>query len=217
MIFKKKISSHLKKDEKINSELLINAYKSVRNQVLISPLNYHSVSYKQRARCRLNLYAVNTGIIDYLMNDKIGTKAKPYINDLHKNLVDIICQADIEVIENINELILDNYFISSLTEKFVFEGKAGKVSKNELLSYYLMNRVKEYYYAVSLTLTLMQKSNSANEKSSLKSCPITQIFCKDFISSRMIANNLFQTQFTYNIAFAGIKIFSENIDKIFDL
>ena len=217
MIFKKKISTHFKKDEKINSELLINAYKSVRNQISIPPLNYFSASYKKRARCRLNLYALNTGIIDYLINDKIGNKGNPYINNLHKNLLEIICQADVEVNENIEELILDRNFISNLFEKSVFEGNAGRVSKTELLNNYLMSRIKEYYYAVSLTLKLMQKSNGKTEKSSLKSCPITEIFCKDFDNGRISINNQFPTQFTYNIALRGIKIFSVSIDDMFNL
>ncbi len=217
MIFKKKLPVNYRSDEKINSELLINAYKSVRNQIMVPPLNYYRDLYKQQARIRLNLYSVNTGIIDYLINDKIGTKAKPYINNLHINLLEIICQADVEVIENIEELILDKKFVSNLFEKFVFEGKGGKISKKELLNSYLMNRVKEYYYAVSLTLKLMQKSNGTKEKSSLKSCPITQIFCNDFGNRKINLNNQFSTQFTYNIALSGIKIFSENIDKIFNL
>lgn len=214
MFFRKEYQARVGKNEMIMSELLSNAFRSVQHQIKVPPLCNYSRSLNNKARCRLNLYAMNIGILDYLLISNLEANAKMYITTLQNRLVETICQADSQVVENIEELILDKKLISNLVDISINEIKYGILSKKNLLDSYIFNRIKEYNYAIDLKVKLMSKSDLNAGKTYLTNCPVTKVFTQDFLGTDYKGSSEFSTLFTKNISIKSLNLFSKLIDEI---
>ena len=197
------------------SELLSNTFRSVQHQVKAQPLCNCLNSSEKWARCRLNLYAMNIGIFDYFLVVKLKSNAKQYIVKLQNNLVETICSADPQVVENIKELILDKNLLSNLIDRNLYDEKYRILSKKELLSRYLSSRIKEYHYSIELKLKLMSKYDSDEDRTYLIDYPVTKVFKKDFLGVTSKTKSEFSTAFSHNISMRSINFFSEEVDELF--
>lgn len=215
MIFKKRFKAQVGNDNLIMSKLLSNAFKSVKYQLNTPPINYFARSSSQKARCRLSLYSMNTAILDYLLFSKLDENANLYVKNLHNNLIEIICHADPEVLENIENLILNEELLLEIREKMLASNKKYSFSKRELLENYLINRIHAYHYAVSMKMKFYSNSRSKHEFLNLKNYPITKLFCDDSFSNDLWNISEFSTKFSYNIAIKSIQLFSDEVEEIF--
>lgn len=201
-------NSSIKKEDRILADLLSNAFRSVKHQMLQSPLNDFSSSQINSPRCRLNLYAMNSGILDYFIKSKYGNSTRSLIHNFRHQLVELICHADPAVFENIEKLILDNQLISNLCNDG-FEENYRVLSKNELLKGFILFKIKQYHYAVELNIKLL--SNNTNEFDK-----VTEIFVKDVLGGLGSSTYDFSTQFTYNISRKTQQLFYDEIERIFE-
>lgn len=215
MIFNKQLKAQESNDNLIMSKLLSNAFKSVRYQLKTPPINYFARSSSQKARCRLSLYSMNTAILDYLLLSKLDENANLYVQNLHKNLVEIICHADPEVLENIENLILNTKLLLEIREKMIASNKKFSFSKRDILESYLINRIHAYHYAINLKMKFFSNSSSKNEVLNLKNYPITKLFCDDSFNNDLGNISEFSTKFSYNIAIKSIQLFSGEVEEIF--
>jgi len=217
MNFNGHLNTQISSDERVMSELLGNAFRSVQQQMRLSPLRNYSYSSANNARFRLNLYAMNTGFLEYFLTSKLKANSKLYIYDLRKHLIEIICHADPEVVENLEQLILDKELISKLVVNTISDDEYKILSKKELLKGYLLNRIKEYHYSVGLKLKLMSSSDSNKIKPNLIAYPITKVFTEDVFGADHKNSYEFQTKFSYNICMKCLNLFSEEVEEIFGL
>jgi hypothetical protein len=215
MFFRKQYEARVGKDEMIMSELLSNAFRSVQYQIKASPLCDCLNSSDNRARCRLNLYAMNIGILNYFLVSKLNKNAKFYVHNLGENLVKTICHADPQVVENIKELILDEELISRLIDRTQLSQNYNIISKKDLLQSYISYRVKEYNYAIGLKIKLLNKSDSKNGRPYFTDYPVTKIFSQDYLGRDKNVNSDFSVKFAHNISMRSINLFSEEIDELF--
>lgn len=216
MLFKQEYEARVGKYEMIMTELLSNAFRSIQYQSKVLPLSNYLNTQKNRARCRLNLYAMNLGILNYVLVTKLKGNAKPYIGKLRTNLVETICHADSQVVENIEELILDKNLISALISKNIYNGSYKVRSKKEILNNYLLNRLKEYHYALELKLNLMSKTSSNSDKPYFTVYPVTKLFADDFLGSGVNCGVEFSIEFSRNVCMKTLKMFSDEINELFD-
>ena len=214
MIFNRQLKTQMSNDNLIMSKLLSNAFKSVKYQLITPPIYDYARSSSQKARCRLSLYSMNTAILDYLLLSKLDKAAKLTIKNLHKNLVYVICHADPEVLENIDNLIFNSEVILEVREKMIATKKNYPFSKRDLLEGYIINRIHAYHYAVSLKIKLISNASSSKESINLKDFPITKLFCKDSFSNKIINISEFSTKFSYNIARKSLQLFSNEVEEI---
>jgi hypothetical protein len=201
-------NSSIKKEDRILADLLSNAFRSVQHQMLQSPLNDLSSPPINRSRCRLNLYAMNSGILEYFIKSKYGNSTRSFVYNFRHQLVELICHADPAVYENIEKLILDNQLISNLCSDG-FEENYRVLSKNELLKGFILFKIKQYNYAVELNLKLLSTNQNEFDK-------VTEIFVKDLFGERDNSNYDFSTQFTYNISRKTQQLFYDEIERIFE-
>ena len=216
MLFRQQYETRVGKYEMIMSELLSNAFRSVQYQSKVLPLNNYLTTQKNRARCRLNLYAMNLGILNYILVTKLQGNAKPYVGKLRINLVETICHADSQVVENVEELILDKNMISALISKTIYDGAYKVRSKKEILNSYLLNRLKEYHYALELKLKLMSKANSNSTQPYFTVYPVTKLFADDFLGEEVNCGTEFSIEFSRNVCMKSVNMFSDEINELFD-
>ena len=214
MFFRKEYEARVGKNEMIMSELLSNAFRSVQHQVKAPPLCNCLYSSANKGRCRLNLYAMNIGILDYILVSNLKTNAKLYVGTLQKQLVETICHADPYVVENVEFLILDKNLIASLVDRTMNDLKFKILSKKGLLNGYILNRIKEYNYAINLKLKLMSKSDLNTVKPYLLEYPVTKVFSQDFLGADYKSSSDFSISFAHNISIKSLNLFSAVVDEI---
>ncbi len=215
MLFRQQYEARVGKYEMIMSELLSNAFRSVQYQCNVLPLSSYLNTQKNRARCRLNLYSMNLGILNYVLVSKLKGEAKPYISKLRKNLVETICHADSQVVEHIEELILDKNLITTLISNTVYNGAYKVRSKKEILNSYMLNRLKEYHYALELKLKIISKANSNSDKPYFTVYPVSKLFADDFFDREEKSDIQFSIEFSRNVCMKSYKMFSDEINELF--
>lgn len=214
MFFRKQFEARVGKNEMIMTELLSNAFRSVQHQVKETPLCDYLHLPRKMARCRLNLYAMNNSILNYFLISNLKKKSQQYVNKLHVNLVETICSADPMVVENIKDLIIDKKLISILINDDMLKDKFKILSKKDLLSKYILNRSKEYHYAINIKTKLISKYGYDKVQPYLTGFPVTNVFVKDFLGDEYKDDSEFVIKFSHNISMRSLSLFSQEIDEI---
>ena len=129
-------------------------------------------------------------------------------------MIETICHADSCVVENIEELILDKKLISSLVDRSMNEMQFRILSKRDLLNGYLLNRIKEYNYAINLKIKLNSNTDLNTVKPYLRDYPITKVFAQDSLGTDYKESSDFSISFARNISIKSLNLFSTVIDEI---
>jgi len=217
MGFGKFFKSKEDKAYRIMIDFIGNAFHSVKDQMNLEPLCKTKYSSINKARCRLCLYSMNSGILSWLIVSRMGAQGKEYVHDFHKLLTDVIIVKDPEIVNKIEDLVLDKAVLENIKTKIsniITNRLDSRSFKNVLFGGYLLNRIMAYHNAVDENISTMVNANPLNPDSFPDQ--VTKVFVRDFFGTDYMSNYEFSVEFTLNISMNSFMIFSEEVERILD-
>lgn len=201
MNFKRMFESQEARDMRVMNGLLGHAYGSVKYQMETNPINRMFETNIEKARCRLNLYVLNVGFLHFYISRAFSNDSVVYAVNLMNHLVEVIYEADKEIIDYWSILFSNQSEISNAFSK-------------EELKKYVKRQAEKYYDAVEEKRRTMLNSNPEKVNMEVVVDQVTKLFCKECLDLEHSEVLDFALEFTQNISNQNLVIFGKEIEEL---